>query len=235
MTGIYIIRNTINNKVYIGQAIDIVKRWYTHRCVGSNNCSSNHLEYKNKIHSAMREFGRENFYIEILEECKKEELSTKERYWIDYYNSFYDGYNSTKGGSWKDVSHIGEENGRAKLTEEDVCYIRECYNNHIPFRKVYEVFQDKISKRGLQKVWYFETWPMIHPEYNTEENKKWHITKSKSISAHNRKFSEEEIKTIRQLYKEGLSCPQIIYQLKLKVSKSCIERIVNHTYYKNIV
>lgn len=235
MTGIYIIKNTINNKVYIGQAVNILHRWYQHRYVGGKTCSSKHLEYKNKIHTAMRELGKENFYIEILEECKKEDLSRRERYWIEKYDSFYSGYNGTKGGSWKDVTHIGEENGRAKLSEQDVRYIRECYNNHVSFRKVYEIFQDKISKRGLQKVWYFETWPLIYPEYNTKENKKWHSTKSKSIPAHNRKFSENEIKMIRQLHKQGLSCPQIISQLKLDASKDCIEKIVNYTYYKDIV
>ena len=96
------------------------------------------------------------------------------------YNSFENGYNATEGG--EEIGNRvqkGSKNGRARLTEEDVIYIRECYNNHIPFRKVYLEYKDKITERGLQKVWWFETWKNIHPEYHTKENKYWHSHNAK--------------------------------------------------------
>lgn len=49
----------------------------------------------------------------------------------------------------------GENNPRALLTEAMVYEIRQMYNHQIPFRDAYA---DKISKRGFQKVWHFETW-----------------------------------------------------------------------------
>lgn len=232
MTGIYIIKNVVNSKVYIGQSVDILTRWYQHRSAATNE---KHPEHNNKIHTAIREIGKDKFYLEILEECSRNDLSEKEKYWINFYNSFYEGYNCTKGGSWKDVSHIGEENGRARLNEQDVKYIRECYNNHLPFRTVYELYKNKISKRGLQKIWYFETWGYIYPEYNTLENKEWHKTSSKSMPAHNRIFSREIILKIRELYLKGNSCPEIIKFLNLSVHPTTIERIVNYTTYKDIV
>ena len=68
---------------------------------------------------------------------------------IQYYNSYHHGYNATEGGD--DNPHRaqrGEKNGRALLTEQDVIYIRECYNAHIPFKQVYEEYKDKITKRS---------------------------------------------------------------------------------------
>jgi hypothetical protein len=44
--------------------------------------------------------GIENFIFEVIEECPLEQkkLDERERYWIEYYNSYEEGYNSTRGG-----------------------------------------------------------------------------------------------------------------------------------------
>jgi len=77
-------------------------------------------------------------------------INALEKFFIKQYNSFENGYNATEGGEDNPYrAQVGEKNGRVKLTEEDVIYIRECYNRHIPFKKVYEEYQEKISKRGL--------------------------------------------------------------------------------------
>lgn len=47
---------------------------------------------------AIREYGQENFQIDLIEECSIEIAPERERYWVDYYNSFKDGYNATYGG-----------------------------------------------------------------------------------------------------------------------------------------
>ena len=47
----------------------------------------------------MNKVGVENFSYEIIEECPREQLNEKERYWIDYFESQDFGYNETKGGS----------------------------------------------------------------------------------------------------------------------------------------
>ena len=98
MVGIYKITNTLNNKCYIGQSIDIENRWKQHIYESKN------LRHHYKIHLALNEFGIENFTFEVLEECPLDIsiLNEKERYWIKYYNSFEEGYNSTKGGQGED-------------------------------------------------------------------------------------------------------------------------------------
>lgn len=83
---IYIIRNRINDKVYIGKTIQNIKdRWYKHLDKWSN-CA--------KLKSAMDELGRNNFYIEILEDnIPYSSLDDKEKYYIGLYDSMLNGYN----------------------------------------------------------------------------------------------------------------------------------------------
>lgn len=91
MVGIYKITNKINGKVYIGQSIDIERRWETHRKRNSIDDSF--------LYRAIRKHGLENFKFEIIEECLQIELNDKEKFWIRHYNSWGKaGYNLTQGG-----------------------------------------------------------------------------------------------------------------------------------------
>lgn len=92
-TGIYKITNLINNKIYIGQSIHIEKRWKEHKYYSSQE--------KTAIQAAFKKYGLSNFSFEVIEECSKEKLDEREIYWIKFYNSYYNGYNMTKGGASK--------------------------------------------------------------------------------------------------------------------------------------
>lgn len=91
--GIYKIENLINGSIYIGQSIDIEKRWSTHISILNQN---NH--YNAHLQNAWNKYGSENFKFSIVEECKQFELNDREIYWIDKYDSFINGYNLTPGG-----------------------------------------------------------------------------------------------------------------------------------------
>lgn len=95
MIGIYKIENLVNHKCYIGQAVDINKRWRRHRETYTDTTSR---EYEYPIYRAMRKYGIENFSFEIVEECLREELNEKERFYIEKYDTFFGGYNQTLGG-----------------------------------------------------------------------------------------------------------------------------------------
>lgn len=95
MVGIYKIENIINNHCYIGQSINIQKRLNRHKTTAFN---SNSKDYEYPLYRAFRKYGLENFSFEVLEECLPEELNEKEKYYIQEYNSFFDGYNQTLGG-----------------------------------------------------------------------------------------------------------------------------------------
>ena len=95
-SGIYKITNLLNQKIYIGQAVDVGTRFKDHIKAGLGIDMPN-----NKLYMAMFKDGVENFSFELLEKCDKNELNEREIYWIDFYRSQEHGYNMTKGGSAK--------------------------------------------------------------------------------------------------------------------------------------
>ncbi len=94
MTGIYCIKNLINNKIYVGQSVDIFTRWRKHKeKLIKGTHENSHLQ------NSFNKYGINNFDFCILEQCSKKELDDKEIYWINKYDSFNNGYNLTSGGS----------------------------------------------------------------------------------------------------------------------------------------
>ena len=77
MTGIYKIENLVNEKVYIGQAVNISRRWNEHKFHLKNN---NH--FNKHLQNAWNKYGEKNFKFEPIEECLEIELDEKEIYWI---------------------------------------------------------------------------------------------------------------------------------------------------------
>lgn len=109
---IYLIKNKINNKVYIGQAINTSKRIQAH--IQGRNKDGQSL-----IHMAIEKYGWENFSVTILEN-QIENYNVREKYWIKFYNSLApNGYNILPGGEEPPV-YKGVKNNRSKFTLEDV-------------------------------------------------------------------------------------------------------------------
>lgn len=91
--GIYKITNLVNGKSYIGQSIDIEKRWQQHK-----SKSSWRVQKEKALYRAFTKYGLDNFEFEIIEECKRKFLDKREIYWIKKYDTYNNGYNMTKGG-----------------------------------------------------------------------------------------------------------------------------------------
>lgn len=91
---IYIIKNTVNDKVYIGQTrASVEQRWREHL---------RHAQYGDQIiNRAMRKYGVDKFYIETFEICNISVLDEREIYYIDLYDSIdkSKGYNVSIGGN----------------------------------------------------------------------------------------------------------------------------------------
>lgn len=97
MSFIYKITNNINNKIYIGKTnYNIEKRFREHILD-----SRRRKKEKRPLYNAMNKYGVENFSIEIVEECSPSMANEREIYWIEYYDSFKNGYNATIGGDGK--------------------------------------------------------------------------------------------------------------------------------------
>lgn len=94
---VYKITNLINNKIYIGKANNIKKRFNAHKTAARRQDPNDF----SKIHRAMNKYGEDNFFIEELGEYSTEtEALQAEINFIKNLNSQDDsvGYNITLGG-----------------------------------------------------------------------------------------------------------------------------------------
>lgn len=201
--GIYKYQNKINGKVYIGQSVDIEKRYQQHIYDAKNR-----PERGTGVDLAIRKYGIEAFDFQIIEECSKNQLDEKEVYWISYYDSFNNGYNRTPGGSVL----RGNDHPRAILDEDQVWEIRELYGLHIKRSEVFNLFKHTgISERGFLKIWNCETWNDIHTDVYTSENKIWHkmqVGHSEDqigLSSKDRAISQDEIDEWVKDHNNGLT------------------------------
>ena len=190
MIGIYKITKISNGKSYIGQSNDIERRFKEHQTKGESS--------RIPLDIAIKKYGVNAFTYEIMEECPLDKLNEREAYWIKYYNTVQNGYNCSIGGNQQS---IGENNGRAKLTEQDIIKIRKAYAEHKKQKDVYKEFQNIISFGYFQRVWQGQSWSYIMPEVYTKENKEYYIHQnSKGSNSSTAAFTDEEITNIRKRY-----------------------------------
>lgn len=194
---IYKITNVVNNKVYIGlTTTPLKKRWYAH--IRESKKSEKHL------YAAMRKYGLNNFKIEVINDAAKDiqELGRLERKYIKLYNSTDPnyGYNITYGGevcAW-------DANPRTKLKEQDVYNIRELYKQcKLGRKQAWELYKDKISRSAFNKIWVGDTWPNLHMDVYTDENKIWHKHNSPSARGELNQwalYTNIEVLEIRKYY-----------------------------------
>lgn len=93
-TGIYKLTNLNNQKIYIGQAVNLGDRWKEHIKCGLGIDTPN-----NMLYAAMMKDGVENFTFEVLEECERSELNDREKHYISFYGAQEWGYNMSRGGA----------------------------------------------------------------------------------------------------------------------------------------
>lgn len=161
MIGIYKIENLINHHCYIGQSVDIENRWKDHRIAAFNK---NQSTYDYPIYRAMRKYGLNNFSFEILETCPRDELNTRETYWIGYYHAFTNGYNQTIGG---------QNTYYPKLQPQEINEIKERLihfkdsDTHRAIAEDYHVSIDTIQAINNGRAWYDDklTYPLHESKY----------------------------------------------------------------------
>jgi group I intron endonuclease len=146
---IYKITNSVNDKVYIGQTVEsLKKRWNRHTwvCTIKRNAMA--------ITNAIVKYGKENFSIEEIDKADDiEELNEKEIYYINLYKSMSpNGYNLTTGGNNKRLSEetkrkISESNKGRKASEETIKRLSESHKGI----KMSEESRNKLSMTNKGK------------------------------------------------------------------------------------
>ena len=157
MGFIYLITNKINNKKYVGKTTTTIeKRWLEHIA----DSKKEKCEIR-PLYRALRKYGIDNFFIKEIEKCDIKNLSKRERYWIQYYNTYENGYNATLGGDGKILldyneivrvyltTHNAKEVSRIlKCSVDSVCKALKL--NNIPILDCGEVTKRIASKRIAQ-------------------------------------------------------------------------------------
>lgn len=160
MVGIYAFKNTINNKMYIGQSRNIERRKSKHLSFAFN---VNTRDYNSPFHRALRKHGKDKFEFIILEECLVSELSSRERYWIELYDALSPkGYNVLPGGyaaiGWKlsknDVLQIAKALKETSLTYKEIA-------------EAYSVSEDFICSINKGRAWKMD---ICYPIRKTSSN-----------------------------------------------------------------
>ena len=128
--GIYIITNTINNKQYVGQSIDILKRWNQHE----------YSNAKSELYSDIKKYGLINFKFQVLEECSPRVLDEHEYFWINELDTCENGYNNTIGNI-SVINRLNESGIKLDTPiRSDVERIKNQLDYYIPNR--ISIFQD---------------------------------------------------------------------------------------------
>ena len=114
MFTIYLITNTVNGKVYVGQTNQLLhRRWGLHKARARKNEG-----YTAHLYNAIRKYGIDNFDIKEIATCDTEEWSNYlERLYILIHDSMNPkiGYNMTSGGDRPSPSPEARERQRQKL------------------------------------------------------------------------------------------------------------------------
>lgn len=92
-SGIYRIVNTLNEKCYVGQTVDLKRRFSNHKS-SYKNSRGNHPV----LHHAINKYGWSAFKYEVICRCPIEYLNKMEIHFISHFNSYSAGYNANKGG-----------------------------------------------------------------------------------------------------------------------------------------
>jgi len=91
VSGIYIIVNTKNGAIYIGQSQDINKRWKTHKRELHAGIHKNSY-----LQRSWNKYSEKLFSFKILEYCQVENLNDREQHYINVYMGKITCYNLVK-------------------------------------------------------------------------------------------------------------------------------------------
>lgn len=233
ITGIYLIRNKTNNKIYIGQSVDIKRRWQEHLRSAQPDKYQIKSERDSKvpIHLAMQKHGVDSFEITVLEECTKEQLNDRERYWIKSLrsNNKEIGYNLGEGGQ-ENFALKGENHSQAKLTQKDVDNIinlLQTTNMSLPeINKLYPF----VNKSTLSLINHGKAWNNPNLSYPIRKMSTGQVGEKNPRA----KLTDKEVMEIRKLQSEGISQAEVVRRLKGKIGKSSVSNIYLGITFKHL-
>lgn len=215
--NIYKIKNLINNKEYIGCTIyPIKKRFEEHiwRCLNSDSNS--------KFCNSIRKYGVENFGIELVEECDVSVIYEREIIYINNFDTFHNGLNSTYGGE----GCLGYKH--SKEIKDKISKIIKDGRSHKG--KTYEqIYGDKTEvEKQRRRESVKKSWDGLDNE--RRDNR---IKKTTDSVRKNSKYGEDLIKEIKEKFKKGDSVNDLKNEYP-QFNKSYLYSIKNNRRWKEL-
>lgn len=177
---IYAYKKRSNNKiVYVGQTIDLQYRHKQHTQYDPFNV--NNPEYDYPLSRGIRKYGEQEYELVILEDnLLQEQLNEREKYWIAYYDTYFNGYNQTIGGS---------NPTQPIFTEEKIDTVIEM------LRDESYSYKDIIAKTGISMTHIYN---INTGKRRKRDNIEYPIRQSNTKGTRGLKFSPEECEQIHQ-------------------------------------
>lgn len=204
---IYKVANNVNNLVYIGQTTkqNPNERWQQHQNDAINGSST-------LFHKSMLAIGIEHFKFEIIETCTSDILDVRERYWIAYYDSFNNGYNSTIGGQdyafGKDAIPILAYNAETGIFVKEYFSIKQAVKELNLSTGAASSISKRLDKNGHQAygyIWLRKTEKFFKKISSITEYKelKWNLKMNKTITFVKEEMKVKPIKIIKNMIKNN--------------------------------
>lgn len=220
ISGIYKYTNRTNNKVYIGQSVNILKRKWEHEHSPSR---------VSKFDKILNSIGPNEFDFCILEECPVSLLDERERFWIKEYNSTNDkyGYNILEGGT----SKIGENNPQAKLSNIEISeIIKLLIENNLTNSEIGKLY--RVSQSTIDQINRCQIWTHLH-SYKNNIRRESNENSGRGENSKASKITEKIANSIiYDLERTNMSCPKIAQ--KNKVSINIVEDIKRCRTWKHL-
>lgn len=205
---LYIVTNSINGKVYIGQTVNHKRRWKDHKWLALN-------KQEQYLHHAMRKYGIDKFTFEVIVTCNNQENANEtEKILIEQYKSRDKqfGYNIAPGGdpAWN----------RGLPKEQQPMFGK----HHSKESKL----KSSISNTGKKKPKHTDEW-----KQRRSEEMMGHVvldsTKQKisGENHHSAKLNWKLVNLIRKEYKRS-NLSQKELSIKYNISHSTINKIVKN-------
>ncbi|MCP1159471.1 GIY-YIG nuclease family protein [Bacillus infantis] len=240
--GIYIIKNNLNEKVYIGSSKEIPTRIRTHiRKLRKNQHQNFHLQ------NAWNKYGESSFSISTVEIIKDiDNLIEREQYWVDFYNACNDsyGYNLIPPKAGGEVSEEmslilsermkGNPWGLIKLDEEKVMQIKKILQ---VFKRVYMEDIAKlygVTRTSIEKIRDNEMWASVKLPNDFKLPSDIENKIKLAISSHRlHRLLDYEVKEIKLLLRDTQLYNHEIGEM-YKVKQSTISNIKNRNIWAHI-
>lgn len=213
--GIYLIENKKTGQKYIGQSINIHRRWRKH-------CTTKQFN-NSYIDKSIRKYGESNFKLIILEELPRNQdlLNEREIYWIEKYNTFKDKshYNLTAGGkslfgknhpmygkhhSEKTKKRLSEKNKGTKLSDKAIKMLHNRKGKNHPMHN--KSFSDSVKinmSKGHNKTGYYRVTKQKDARLKQGFTYQYHYTDENNVHKAISSISLEKLK--EKVIQKGLT------------------------------